>query len=57
MRLPGFRHLAGAYAVNELGNTLGEVALAVLVYDQTGSPLAALCVVDTPRARSFCATR
>ena len=40
IKLPGFSHLAGAYAVNELGNWIGEIALAVLVYDQTGSPLA-----------------
>src|SRR6266542_2589517 len=40
MRLGGFRHLAFAYSVNELGNWLGEIALAVLVFDETGSPLA-----------------
>jgi MFS family permease len=40
LRLPGFRQLATAYTVNELGNWVGEIALAVLVYDQTGSPLA-----------------
>ena len=40
LRLRGFRQLAGAYTVNELGNWIGEIALAVLVYDQTGSPLA-----------------
>jgi len=40
LKLPGFNHLAGAYAVNELGNWIGEIALAVLVFDQTGSPLA-----------------
>jgi MFS family permease len=40
LRLPGFRPLALAYTVNELGNWLGEIALAVLVFDQTGSPLA-----------------
>ena len=40
LRLPGFGHLAFAYTVNELGNWLGEIALAVLVFDQTGSPLA-----------------
>jgi MFS family permease len=40
LRLPGFRQLATAYTVNELGNWLGEIALAVLVYDETGSPLA-----------------
>jgi len=40
LRLPGFRSLGGAYLVNEAGNWLGEIALAVLVFDQTGSPLA-----------------
>jgi predicted MFS family arabinose efflux permease len=40
LRLPGFGQLAGAYTVNELGNWVGEIALAVLVFDQTGSPLA-----------------
>jgi MFS family permease len=40
LKLPGFRHLAGAYTVNELGNWVGEIALAVLVFDETGSPLA-----------------
>src|SRR6476660_5189285 len=40
LRLPGFKQLAGAYTINELGNWLGEIALAVLVYDQTGSPMA-----------------
>ena len=40
LRLPGFANLAFAYLVNELGNWLGEIALAVLVFDQTGSPMA-----------------
>ena len=40
LKLPGFRYLAGAYTVNELGNWVGEIALAVLVFDKTGSPLA-----------------
>ena len=40
LRLAGFKSLAFAYLVNELGNWLGEIALAVLVYDQTGSPMA-----------------
>jgi Transmembrane secretion effector len=39
-RLPGFPSLGVAYLVNELGNWLGEIALAVLVFDQTGSPVA-----------------
>jgi MFS family permease len=40
LRLPGFPSLGTAYLVNELGNWLGEIALAILVFDQTGSPLA-----------------
>src|SRR6185312_13601486 len=40
LRLPGFPRLAFAYTVNELGNWLGEIALAVLVFDETGSALA-----------------
>jgi MFS family permease len=40
LRLPAFRRLAFAYTVNELGNWLGDLALAVLVYDRTGSALA-----------------
>jgi MFS family permease len=40
LRLPGFPNLAFAYLVNELGNWLGEIALAVLVFDQTGNPIA-----------------
>jgi MFS family permease len=40
LRLPGFPNLSFAYLVNELGNWLGEIALAVLVWDQTGSPMA-----------------
>lgn len=35
-----FRHLAAAYWVNEFGNWVGEVALALLVYDRTHSALA-----------------
>jgi Transmembrane secretion effector len=35
-----FRHLAASYWVNQLGNWLGEIALAILVFDRTGSPLA-----------------
>src|SRR3712207_4640261 len=40
LRLPGFPNLALAYFVNELGNWLGEIALAILVFDATGSPIA-----------------
>jgi MFS family permease len=40
LRRAGFRRLALSYAVNELGDWLGIVALSVLVFDQTGSALA-----------------
>jgi MFS family permease len=40
LRRPGFRRLAISYAVNELGDWMGIVALSVLVYDQTGSAFA-----------------
>ena len=48
LRVPGFKVLAGGYTINELGNWLGDIALAVLVFDQTGSALAtALLFVGT----------
>jgi MFS family permease len=40
LRLPAFRRLALVRFVDELGNWMGEIALAVLVFDRTGSPMA-----------------
>jgi MFS family permease len=40
LRIPAFPRLAIANLVNELGNWLGEIALAILVWNQTGSPIA-----------------
>ncbi|MDP8943906.1 MAG: MFS transporter, partial [Actinomycetota bacterium] len=40
LRVPGFGHLVLARTINELGFWLGTVALAVLVFDETGSALA-----------------
>lgn len=40
LRLRDFRHLAAAATINELGNWIGELALAILVFDRTGSALA-----------------
>jgi MFS family permease len=40
LRRPDFRRLALSYAVNELGDWLGIVALSVLVFEQTDSALA-----------------
>jgi hypothetical protein len=48
LRVAGFKVLAGGYSINELGNWLGDIALAVLVFDKTGSALAtALLFVGT----------
>src|SRR3954464_10032784 len=48
LRVAGFKVLAGGYSINELGNWLGDIALAVLVFDQTGSPMAtALLFIGT----------
>jgi MFS family permease len=37
---PLFRRLAASYAINELGDWMGIIALSVLVFDQTDSALA-----------------
>jgi len=40
LRRPAFRRLVVSYAVNELGDWLGIVALSVLVFEETGSAMA-----------------
>jgi MFS family permease len=40
LRLPAFRRLALVRFVDELGDWMAEIALAVLVFDRTGSPIA-----------------
>jgi MFS family permease len=40
LRRPLFRRLATTYAINEMGDWMGIVALSVLVFEATGSPLA-----------------
>src|SRR4051794_21358422 len=56
LRVAGFKTLATAYSINELGNWLGDIALAVLVYDQTKSALAtALLFVGTRFVPAFAA--
>ena len=40
LRRPLFRRLAATYAVNELGDWMGIIALSVLVFDRTGSAIA-----------------
>jgi MFS family permease len=40
LRVRGFPALAASYAINELGDNLGLIALAILVLDETNSALA-----------------
>lgn len=40
LRRPVFRHLTATFAINELGNWMGIVALSVLVFDRTESAFA-----------------
>jgi len=40
LKVPAFRRLVSTYGLNELGWGLVTLALAVLAYDRTGSPLA-----------------
>lgn len=40
LRVGTFRHLAAAYTVNEFGNIVGAIALAIMVFDRTDSALA-----------------
>jgi MFS family permease len=40
LRRPAFRRLAAAFAINQMGDWLGIVALSVLVFEATGSALA-----------------
>src|SRR3954452_10537496 len=56
LRVAGFKTLATAYSINELGNWLGDIALAILVYDHTKSALAtALLFVGTRFVPAFAA--
>jgi MFS family permease len=56
LRRPLFRRLATTYAVNELGDWMGIVALSVLVFDRTGSAMAtAGLFVGTKVAPAFLA--
>lgn len=44
LQIPAFRRLIAAYGINTLGTWLGEIALSVLVLEQTGSPVAVASV-------------
>lgn len=41
LRLPGFARLASAYTINDVGNWIGAIALPLIVFDRTGSVMAA----------------
>src|SRR3954452_4357565 len=46
--VPGFKVLASGYTINELGNWLRDIALAILVFDKTNNAIAtALLFVGT----------
>jgi len=49
LRIPSFARLVLSYTLNELGDWLGAVALAVLVFDQTGDPLATTALMIASR--------
>src|SRR3954465_8897261 len=40
LHIPAFRRLAASYGLNEFGDNFAIVALAILVFDSTGSALA-----------------
>ncbi len=52
LKLPAYRRLLAAYTLNELAYSIGSLALAVLVYNRTGSALATagyfLCAMFGP---------
>ena len=52
LKLPAYRRLLAAYTLNELAWSIGSLALAVLVYNRTGSVLASagyfLCAMVGP---------
>ncbi|MDX6658390.1 MAG: hypothetical protein QOH62_3183 [Solirubrobacteraceae bacterium] len=49
LRVPGFARLAGSYTVNELGDNIGVVALAILVLDRTGYVMAPVALFLSAR--------
>jgi MFS family permease len=49
LRVPGFARLAGSYTVNELGDNVGVVALAILVLDETGRVMAPVALFVAAR--------
>jgi MFS family permease len=44
LRIPAFRRLAGAYTINRFGDLIGLIALAGVVYAETGSAIATMAL-------------
>ena len=44
LRIPAFRRLAGAYTINRFGDLIGLIALAGVVYAETGSAVATMAL-------------
>jgi MFS family permease len=49
LRVPGFARLAGSYTINELGDNVGVVALAILVLDETDRVMAPVALFVAAR--------
>lgn len=49
LRISPFPRLLGSYFANELGDTIGAIALAILVFDETGDPLATTALLVAAR--------
>ena len=57
LKRPAFRRLAASYAINEMGDWLGLVALSVLVFELTGSALATTAALPRHRLPAGAARR
>ncbi len=49
LRISPFPRLLGSYFANELGDVVGAIALAILVFDETGDPLATTALLVAAR--------
>ena len=49
LRISPFPRLLGSYFANELGDTIGAIALAILVFDETNDPLATTALLMAAR--------
>ena len=54
LKRPLFRRLLATYAINEMGDWMGIVALSVLVYEATGSPYAVTVLTQPTSPAQSC---